>query len=459
MNDPKIELKIDSDKLNAFIVINDTNISINEIKFILESGGIKFGVLDTKVKEITNKPVLKEPLIVAQGIPPINGEDSRIEYKLQEGINEKRPILLDNGSVDYKDVKSFHVVKANEILAVKIPATKGKDGKDVFGNDIPAKDGKDIRLFAGKNTKISDDGLQVISTKSGIPLIHDNVLEVSELLEIKGDVDYSTGNIDFPGDVEVRGNVKPTFYIRAVGDVRIKGIIEAATVTSESNIECLGVKGRERGLVSAKGNIKVRFLENAHVECSGDIYVDGSIVNSTVRAGRKIDVTGGVGQIVGSNIIAGLVISAKEIGSEMEISTHVEVGVDPKIRDRITDLSSKIYVQKQNLEKVSTFIKLLEDLKRKNGGLLTPEKEENYDRAKATRLEIYKSLSEMIEEVKVLQSQLETYAQDSRIVALSKIYPSVEIVIGGKRALVDKLLGPSVFKIINEEVSVVPYLS
>jgi uncharacterized protein (DUF342 family) len=458
MDGPKVELKVDSDKLNAFIVINNPDISENEIRFVLESGGIKFGILDSKIKEIVKKVIVKEPLLIAQGVPPVNGEDAKILYNLEEGSDERRPIVLDDGSVDYKDVKSFRIVKENEIMAVKVPATEGKDGEDIFGNVIPSKNGKDLKLVAGKNAKVSDDGLQILSTKNGIPLIHDNVLEVSELLEIKGNIDYSIGNVDFPGDVEIRGNVTPTFYVRATGNIKIKGVIEGATVTSDSNVECLGVKGRGKGLLSAKGNVKAKFLENAHVECDGELYIEGSIVNSTVRAGKKIEVTGGVGQIVGSNVISGLTVIAKEIGSEMAISTHIEVGIDPKTRDRITELSSKIYIQKQNLEKIATFIKLLEDLKKKNNGILSPDKEQNYDRAKKTRFEIYKSLSEMIEEVKALQTNLETYAQDSRVIALSKIYPSVEIIIGGKRILIDKMLGPSIIKLVKEEIDVLPYL-
>lgn len=459
MDNLKIELKVDADKLNAFIVLNDENISADEIKFVLDSGGVKFGIIDAKIAEIAKKPILKEPLLVAQGVPCVNGQNAKIEYKLTEGVDEKRPIILEDGNVDYKDVKIFKIVNAGDVLAVKTPATAGRVGRDVFGNQIDAKSGKDIRFFVGKNTKMSDDGLQVISTKGGIPLIHDNVLEVSELLQIKGDVDYSTGNIDFPGDVEISGSVTPTFYVKAAGNIRIKGVIEAADVSAMGNIECLGIKGRGKGLVSAREDIKVKFLENANVECDRDLYVGGSIVNSKIRVGRKIEVSGEIGQIVGSNVVAGLTVIAKEIGSEMAVTARVEVGINPKVHDKIKTLSSQIYVQKQNLEKLSNLIKLFEDTKKKNNGILPADKAEKYDQVKSTRLEIYKNLSQMISEVRELENDVETYAQDSRIISTFKIHPSTEIFIGSRRILIEKELGPSLIKLIKDQINITPYIS
>lgn len=40
------------------------------------------------------------------------------------------------------------------------------------------------------------------------------------------------GNIDFPGEVRIKGDVKPGFSVKAKGDILIGGVIEAATVVS-----------------------------------------------------------------------------------------------------------------------------------------------------------------------------------------------------------------------------------
>ena len=44
--------------------------------------------------------------------------------------------------------------------------------------------------------------------------------------EISGDVDYSTGHIEFSGSVVIEGSVKPLFRVKATGSVTIGGNIE-----------------------------------------------------------------------------------------------------------------------------------------------------------------------------------------------------------------------------------------
>lgn len=458
MDSSGIEVVVDSDRMNAFVVLNSEAVSLPELLNILKSNGIKFGLRENKLKETAEKPILKEPILVASGIPPVDGENAVVKNQLGEEKKEKRPVLLENGTVDYKEVHSYSLVKPGEILMIKIPATKGKKGMDVFGNEIPAKDGKDLKLVAGKNTEISKDGSSVLSLKNGIPIVHDSLIEVSEYLEIKGDVDYSTGNVDFPGDVDINGGVRPTFVVKANGNVNVKGVIEAATVSSKTNINCLGIKGKNRGLVCSGGDLHAKFLENARVESSGSVYIAGSIVNSTIRAGGTIDVSNGSGQIIGSNVIAGRRVAAKEIGSPVSISTHIEVGVNPVMRDKLTEISSKIYLDKENLDKVSRIVTLLGALKKKNNGVLPPEKAEAYTRAKKTQYDLYQSLTKLVEEMKETQKELELDSEDSSVIVTSKMYPGVEIVIGDHRVMVEKELGPSEIKISSGEIVIVPYI-
>ena len=41
------------------------------------------------------------------------------------------------------------------------------------------------------------------------------IIEVSDVYTIKGNVDYTTGDIDFIGAVEVMGDVTDTYHIKA----------------------------------------------------------------------------------------------------------------------------------------------------------------------------------------------------------------------------------------------------
>ncbi|WP_036221729.1 DUF342 domain-containing protein [Mesoaciditoga lauensis] len=452
----KIEIRVDTNKLNAFVILHSQDVSEEEIYAALKSVGIKFGILKENMSKLMRNPVIEEPVLIAQGIPPVEGKDAFIEYTLKGETKEKRPVMMENGSVDYREIKSYNLVSAGDVLAIKHPATKGKNGTDVFGNEIVAKDGKDVKFFNGKNTKLSPDGTHLMATKSGIPKMGNGIVEVSEVLEIKGDVDYSTGNIDFPGDVYIKGGVKPTFVVKAKGDVRIDGIVEAATIQSEMSVECHGVKGRNKGIISAKKDVRVMFLENATVECRGSLYVRDSIVNSVVRAGNFVEVVEGKGEIISSDIVAKTMIISKQIGSWVSAAAHLEVGVNPELRDKISELSAKIYIDKENLEKVMRLIKVLEELKEKKGSL-PPDKEETYTKLKKTQYVLYQGLSKMMAEMKELQKESEIESSKGSVVATSKIYPGLEVKIGNVRLIVEKEMGPTKFVNKDGKIIAIPF--
>ncbi len=454
MESQKIEIRVDANKLNAFVILHSEEISKEEILSALKSVGIKFGLMEGNLEKLVRHPITEEPVLIAKGKPPVDGNDAIVEHRLSGEKREKKPVMLKNGSVNYKEVRSYDVVSAGDILAVKKGATKGENGVDVFGNEIPAKDGKDVKIPNGKNTKLIRDGTVLIATRDGIPKIGENVIEVEEVLEIDGDVDYSTGNVDFPGDVHIKGGVKPTFVVKAKGNVKIDGIIEAATVQSEMNVECHGVKGKNKGIIYAKGDIRAMFLENANVECKGSLYVRDSIVNSVVRAGKSVEVLEGKGEIVGSNIAAKISVSAKRIGSWISSSTRIEVGIDPELRDRISELSAKIYIDKENLEKVMKLVEALEDMKKKLGGTLPADKEETYTKLKKTRYALYSSLSKMIEEMKECQKKSNIETSQGKVVVTSKAFPDLELKIGNARMMLNKEVGPTRF--VNQEGKVVP---
>ena len=74
----------------------------------------------------------------------------------------------------------------------------------------------------------------MIAARSGHLEFANNAFHVRPVLEIKGDVDYGTGNIDFNGDVHIFGDVREGFDVRATGTIIINGLVEAATVEEKT---------------------------------------------------------------------------------------------------------------------------------------------------------------------------------------------------------------------------------
>ncbi len=56
----------------------------------------------------------------------------------------------------------------------------------------------------------------------GKPCVKSNIFYVYQVHEVKGDVDISTGNITFVGDVVVQGSVKEGMKVEAGNSVEIK---------------------------------------------------------------------------------------------------------------------------------------------------------------------------------------------------------------------------------------------
>jgi uncharacterized protein (DUF342 family) len=61
-----------------------------------------------------------------------------------------------------------------------------------------------------------------------------NLICVSSIYIAEGGVNFKTGNIDYDGDVLVRGDVLPGFTVSADGNINIEGAVEAATITSRN---------------------------------------------------------------------------------------------------------------------------------------------------------------------------------------------------------------------------------
>lgn len=94
---------------------------------------------------------------------------------------------------------------------------------------IKGKDGKPPHIPAGKNTVLSEDKTKLLADIDGEVVYEGNKFNVKNLLTINHDVDNSIGNIDFTGDILIKGDVREGYSVKAEGDVTIFGTVEGAT--------------------------------------------------------------------------------------------------------------------------------------------------------------------------------------------------------------------------------------
>jgi len=431
IEDAKIEIELSKNEMTANLCLippkGGKMITFERIIEELRAKGIVYGINEDKIIEMLNKRIFNIPVEIAKGLPPKDGEDGKIKYFF-DIKKDLKPKILEDGSVDHFNLGLVFNVAKGQQLAEVIPPTKGVPGMTVTGKILKGKDGKEKRIRVGKNVVVSEDGLKAFAGIDGQPILYNNKLGVSPVLEIKSDVGPATGNIDFLGSVIVLGNVKSGFAIKASNDVEIYGIVEAAQIQADGNIMIRrGVQGRGKGTLKAGQDVTARYIENAIVEAGNSIIVAEAAMHSNLFAGKDIRIEGKKGLIVGGTAKAGEKLIAKTIGSPMSTHTEIEVGINPKLKIDYQNICNQLATLELDLNKMDQTLNVLQRLKEKN--MLTYEKEVLLNKLIITKESLIKQQLELKTEKQRLDL-LMSYSSKAKISASNVCYSGVNIIIG-----------------------------
>ncbi|MGI6037927.1 MAG: flagellar assembly protein A [Limnochordia bacterium] len=209
---------------------------VASLQRLVAEHGIVYG-LDQGALTQAAETLVSSRLKVAQGDPPLEPQDERIEFmgplkKDQPQLEE----LTESERIDYYELYQVPAVEEGEVLAVKHPGRPGVPGRKVTGEKIIPREAKERQLRAGKGALLIEGGNQVIAAVSGKPTVGGGVIKVLPVHTVQGDVDLSVGNIRFTGHVEVRGNVNENLEIDAKGQVNISGIVSSAVIVGHEGI-------------------------------------------------------------------------------------------------------------------------------------------------------------------------------------------------------------------------------
>jgi hypothetical protein len=448
---------ISDDRMTAKLQIlhEDAEFSctVDELELFLRQNGVRFGIHIETLAQIAreSRKFIFNQVTVASGILPVDGEDGTIRYLFEEK-NEKKPLELEGGRVDFKEVAALNNVKKGQLIAERIPATSGQDGRAVTGEPIPARKGREARLKPGKNVVIDEEQMKLYAAIDGLVTFTErDKINVFPVYEVNGDVDYSTGNIDFVGNVVIRGNVLSGFRVRAVGDIRIIGGVEAAEVISDGSIEITaGIMGTGKGLVKAAKNVKCSFIQEGNVEAGENITVTQSIMHSNIRAGKMVECMGAKGLIVGGLIQAGEQIRARIIGNSTSTATVLEVGVLPELRNEMALLRTRLRDLGDNSDKTSKALRLLDHLAA--SGQLTPDKAAIRSRLAMTQTQMNQEMSDIRERILEIEKSLEDIS-NARVEVTNTIFSGCKIVIGRYTRFVKDTTSRVTFRMLDGEIA------
>jgi len=430
-SDSRVIIEVSDDEMKAFMTVIPPKprgrvLDIDDVLEALNDKGVVAGIKQDVINESLEEEVYSVPILIAEGTKPEPGENAKVVYNFR---TEKKVHLEEDekGQVNFKDLDLVENVVAGQLLATKTRATEGNPGRTITGKILDAKPGSDVEINPGKNTELSPDGMSVIATINGQVVLANDKINVEPIYEIKGDVDIHTGNILFLGTVIVKGNVEDGFSIKAARDIEIKGSVGKCLLDAEGDVSIKqGVMGKQGGSIKAGGSVASKFLEQVNVTAGKNVLVQDGIMHCEVDATAKVVCFGKRATIVGGRIRAGEIVNTKTLGSVSFTETIVEVGVDPKSRQRLFEIEKEKTEGENSLEKLNANITTLQNQKKVRRSF-TEEKEELLEKMLTSQEELTIRMSEINEEMNELKSYLKLLRTIGKVSVSKNVFPGVRI--------------------------------
>lgn len=298
------------------------------MKSILDKINVIYGArwenIDKALAECAEKNRPVRNVLIARGDPPRN--EVAEYYELNPALGRNRQAAGDSGKIDYRSRSPFIIVKEGQIVAMRRPGRPGREGRNVHGDALPFSSINTEGVIGGENTR-TENGT-IISEINGQLVDTKRRLSVQKNLVVKGGVGYHTGNIVFPGDVTINGDVADGFKIFAGGSLTMKQTFDVTEVIAKGDLLVLGgIIGRGAALVKAGGGLKAKFIENCRVAARKNIMVESGISNSSVFTLDQLEM-GEKGIIAGGEVYAVHGIKTGNIGKRSGKSTRIHCGID-----------------------------------------------------------------------------------------------------------------------------------
>ncbi|WP_018932647.1 FapA family protein [Gracilibacillus lacisalsi] len=422
----KIDINISKNRLVATLYVKDPDaiedITEEDIQELLKSYNIEFGVMNLAEIDWKQKLIADEEFIIAEGKKPENGTDGKLIVKQSTDSS-----LAEEEKTNFRDITRIPMVETNDILAQLIPPTDGEQGMDIFHNPVKQRKGKPYKCRSGENVSFDESTYTFIATSDGQLSVGDQVINVYPLYEVNGDLSLETGNIQFNGSVMIKGNVPTGYSVTANGDVTVYGIVEASYIHAGGNVLIReGIAGMEKAIVTADADIEVGYINQAEVTAGRDLKVKKSIMHSNCVAQHNLFCTNG--SIIGGSCSAGKIMEVKNLGNLANSKTELAFGISKKILDRVSGLKQNRKELKENQQKLRILGDQLKQKKDAVGEL--PTKERIMLLKQRNMLDKTNEKLQLIEdELNELEFEIGNYA-GMKLMVKGKAYENVELMFG-----------------------------
>jgi len=450
---------VSKDKMSATAKFNPPvnkgrKLTATDIATIIEKEGIRFGVPAGLPEKLSESHDYTSVYTVATGQDLVEGADGYIKYHFNEKKKDIKPKTMEDGKVDYKNLDLIEKAVNGQVLLTFIQPVPGNNGINVHGQVAAARKVKTASVIsAGKNVMESEDGSELIATEDGQIIFDGKKISVSPILEINGNIDNSTGNIDFNGSLVIKGNVLAGFSISAVGNIDILGVVEGAKIKSDhSIILSSGIQGSGVAEIVAGEDIFVKYVENSTLYSGGNIITD-SIMHSKVSCGGALTLKGRNGLLVGGHTRVGGRLEAQTIGSRVATLTELEVGMDPKKLQEYRVLQEEYEAVKKGYElNDRLFVTLNTAMKR---GTLPVDKKVQLLKTINMRNSLREKAEAIQDRIKDIMPYLDG---EGNVIIINKVmYSGVKLLLGNAAMLVQHRIQSSKLKNTDGRIQIVPF--
>ncbi len=325
----------------------------------LESLDIVAGIQDEAIQEAVWRANTEmedqHEVVVAKGVKPRDRVPKHVLLRPELVRPKKWSNQAERQQVDYRLVSPFVLVKTGTLLGKLVEAKEGEPGYTVRGKELEPGSRKVHRRRPGKN--VARKGAYFYATAEGRFEWGDTFFRVNPVLELTEEVAYSTGHIDFGGDVILHKGVKDRFHIHAGGSVLAHETLDASDVICGGDLLAHhGIIGRNESQVRVEGSVKTKYIENCYVECKGAIEVEVGVINSFVNTLGTL-VVKGKGVIVGGKVYAQGGVTATQIGSAMSPRTEIHCGVDFGVAHKLQWVQQKSVETAYQIQRIAQLCK------------------------------------------------------------------------------------------------------
>jgi uncharacterized protein len=420
-----IALQCEKDGSVAYLVIAEHprgTLSVPQIVTLLKQRHIVHGINKAVLMEVAEGAHRGEKVVIASGTPMQEGTNGRLEWFIDLSKVGK-PKELEDGSVDMRELQFDCNVRKGAPVVRIIPPVYGINGTTVFGIPVESPKVWSARISLGDGVEFDAERPDhVVASIDGAVYYDGKELNVRDRKNITGDIDYTTGNVTFNGDLHISGSVRSGFSVVAEGNITIGGDVE------DAEIRCGGILlinggaiGSGNGKITSTGAIRLHHVSHFTVESSDDIKVIEDVLHSMITA----DGTVSAKSIVGGEA-KGFAVAAEALGSGSEVRTVVDIGsISQLSKERYSLLREFGILTKRRVELFDDLFQIVRDGMDENGKLGNGDLELLRNMKNTTVKSIRKAgeIQNRLEKIDGIEKQ----QQGSPLIRAGTIYPNTII--------------------------------